>query len=125
MAALVALVSLCTYYSTSSENPVTGEKQRVGGITPKQEIAFGLRAAPQMAAEFGGLDPDRAKQEAVKQMGRAIVAKSDARKSAETNNTAVRARLSAALIAFFHRSPGWICLSDHASICFVRSNGFR
>ena len=81
MAALVALVSLCTYYSTSSENPVTGEKQRVGGITPKQEIAFGLRSAPQMAAEFGGLDPDRAKQEAVKQMGRAIVAKSDARKS--------------------------------------------
>jgi predicted Zn-dependent protease len=77
----VALVSLCTYYTNTSPNPVTGENQHVAGITPEQEVAFGLRAAPQMAAEFGGLDPDPAKQDAVKRMGQEIVAESAAGKS--------------------------------------------
>ncbi len=81
LAGLVAIVSLCTYYSSSSLNPVTGEVQRVGGITPEQEIAFGIRAAPQMAAEFGGLDPDSRKQTLVKQVGQEIVRESEASKS--------------------------------------------
>lgn len=81
IAALIALVSLCTYYSATSPNPVTGEKQRVGGITPEQEIAFGLRAAPEVAAQFGGLDPDQRKQEVVKSMGQAMVRQSGASKS--------------------------------------------
>jgi hypothetical protein len=34
-------------------------------LTPDQEVALGLQAAPQMAAEFGGLHPDPAVQDYV------------------------------------------------------------
>jgi predicted Zn-dependent protease len=71
--ALVLVVgSLITYFSNSSDNPITGETQRVS-MTPEQEIALGLQAAPQMAQQFGGLDPDPQKQALVDQIGEQIV----------------------------------------------------
>ena len=77
MAGAIALVSLISYLGTKQDNPVTGETQYIG-ITPQQEIALGLEAAPQMAAEFGGLDPDQQSQAVVDQIGNEVVQGSSA-----------------------------------------------
>ena len=52
----IALFSVISYFGTRTTNPVTGEVQYVD-LTPDQEIAMGLQAAPQMAAQHGGLHP--------------------------------------------------------------------
>jgi predicted Zn-dependent protease len=57
IALVVAAFSLISYFGSSAFNPVTEETQFVS-ITPEQEIALGLQAAPEMAREFGGLDPN-------------------------------------------------------------------
>ncbi len=72
MAAVVVAISLITYFSSQSVNPVTNEVQHVS-MSPDQEIAMGLQAAPEMAAEFGGLDPSAADQQRVEQIGQHIV----------------------------------------------------
>lgn len=72
MAAAIALFSLISYFGSRQDNPVTGETQYIG-ITVDQEIALGLQAAPQMAAEFGGLDPDEQGQSIVDRIGNSIV----------------------------------------------------
>ena len=77
MAGLIALVSLISYFGSRQDNPVTGETQYIG-ITVEQEIALGLQAAPQMAAEFGGLDPDQQAQAVVDQVGNHLVQSSPA-----------------------------------------------
>lgn len=76
-AALIAGVSLFSYFSSRQDNPVTGETQYID-ITVDQEIALGLQAAPQMAAEFDGLDASEADQAIVDDVGNAIVASSPA-----------------------------------------------
>jgi predicted Zn-dependent protease len=78
MAGIIALVSLISYFGSRQDNPVTGETQYIG-ITVEQEIALGLQAAPQMAQEFGGLDPDQQSQAIVDQVGNQIVQSSAAR----------------------------------------------
>jgi predicted Zn-dependent protease len=77
MAGVVVLVSLISYFGSRQDNPVTGETQYIG-ITVEQEIALGLQAAPQMAAEFGGLDPDQQAQAVVDEVGNQIVQSSPA-----------------------------------------------
>lgn len=77
MAGAIALFSLISYFGSRQDNPVTGETQYIG-ITVEQEIALGLQAAPQMAAEFGGLDPDQSAQAIVDQIGNQIVQSSAA-----------------------------------------------
>ena len=57
-AAIIAIMSLVSYFGSRQDNRVTGETQYIG-ITVEQEIALGLQAAPQMAQEFGGLAPVR------------------------------------------------------------------
>ena len=74
----VALFSFFSYLSTRSTNPVTGETQFVD-LTPDQEIAMGLQAAPQMAQQYGGLHPDQNAQAFVDEVGQRIVASSAAR----------------------------------------------
>lgn len=66
-ALIMAAVAILSYYSKSSVNPITGEVQRVS-ITPEQEMAMGLQSAPEMAQQFGGLYPDQAAQNYVKQV---------------------------------------------------------
>ena len=51
-------------------------------ITVEQETAMGLQAAPQMAAEFGGLDPDSQAQGLVDEIGSHIVQSSPAGQTA-------------------------------------------
>lgn len=61
MALAIAAFSLLSYCSSRSYNPVTDETQYVG-ISPEQEIALGLQAAPEMIQEFGGTDADQQAQ---------------------------------------------------------------
>ena len=75
-----AVISLVSYYSSSSINPVTGEKQRIG-ISVEEETALGLHAAPQMAAQFGGLSKNQQASALVKKIGHQIVEQSPAGKS--------------------------------------------
>jgi len=72
IAGIIALASVIAYFGRSAINPVTGQKQRVA-MTTDQEIALGLQAAPQMEQQFGGPDPDPARQAVVDRIGQRIV----------------------------------------------------
>ena len=61
MALALAAFALFSYFGSKEFNPVLQEDQYVG-ITPEQEIALGLQAAPEMAAQFGGVHPDACAQ---------------------------------------------------------------
>jgi beta-barrel assembly-enhancing protease len=81
IALLIAAVSILGYLGRTAINPVTGQKQRVA-LTTQQEIAMGLQSAPEMARQFGGLDPDDRKQALAKRVGQRIV--SEIPKAADT-----------------------------------------
>jgi len=81
LAAVIALVALISYFGSTSINPLTGEKQRVA-MTPEQEVAIGLKAAPQMAAQMGGLSQNPKARELVQRVGARLVRESFAGKSA-------------------------------------------
>ena len=72
MAAAIAIFSLISYFGATQNNPITGETQHVS-ITPEQEIALGLQAAPQMEQEFGGEDPNTQDQAIVDQIGNNVL----------------------------------------------------
>ena len=72
VAFIIVAVSVVTYLSTSEENPLTGEVQRVG-LTPAQEVALGIKAAPPLIQQFGGADNDRYAQLKVKTIGSILV----------------------------------------------------
>ena len=80
IAAVIALMAVFTYYSSTSENPLTGEKQRVA-MSPEQEIALGYKSAPEMAAQMGGISQNEKARALVKQVGEGLVARSFAAKS--------------------------------------------
>jgi beta-barrel assembly-enhancing protease len=77
MAAAIAIFSIISYFGTTQNNPITGETQHIG-ITPDQEIALGLQAAPEMEAEFGGEDANANDQAIVDQIGNNILQSSSA-----------------------------------------------
>jgi beta-barrel assembly-enhancing protease len=81
IALVVAVISVLGYFGSSVFNPITQEKQHVGDITPEQEVALGLQAAPEMAQQFGGLDPDPKAQARVDRVGQRLVSRSAAGKS--------------------------------------------
>jgi beta-barrel assembly-enhancing protease len=72
IAGVIALVSVIAYLGRTAINPVTGQKQHIS-LTVDQEIALGLQSAPEMAREFGGLDPDPNRQAVVQGIGKRIV----------------------------------------------------
>src|SRR5688500_19558528 len=80
IAFVIAIMAIVTYFSSTTENPITGEKQRVA-MTPDQEIALGYKSAPQMAAQMGGLSQNEKAKALVKQLGEKLVAQSFAAKS--------------------------------------------
>ena len=61
---IVAAVSIIGYLSSEQYNPVTEEDQ---------EIAIGLQAAPEMTAQFGGLDRSTEAQQLVDEVGQHLV----------------------------------------------------
>jgi predicted Zn-dependent protease len=80
MAAAIALFSIISYFGSKQDNPITGETQYIN-ITPEQEIALGLQAAPQMAAEFGGEDENANDQAIVDEIGNRLLQNSPAGRS--------------------------------------------
>jgi beta-barrel assembly-enhancing protease len=80
LAIIFALFVGGSYFLKTSENPITGETQRVA-LTPEQEIALGRQSAPQMAAQFGGLSRNEKAIALVKTVGARVVARSVAAKS--------------------------------------------
>lgn len=78
IALVVAAVSVIGYLGSKSYNPITEEDQFVG-ITPEQEIALGLQAAPEMTREYGGLDPDSEAQALVDDVCARLIQNSEAR----------------------------------------------
>lgn len=83
IAAIIAVISLITYFASSSDNPITGETQHVGNITHEQEVALGLQAAPEMAAQFGGISSDAQASQLVNDVCARLVSRSDAQQAAE------------------------------------------
>jgi predicted Zn-dependent protease len=80
IALVIAIIGVVGYFSKKSVNPVTGETQYVN-LNPKQEIALGLEAAPQMAQQMGGEVPQSDPRAAlVREVGTHIVQSSDAGK---------------------------------------------
>lgn len=75
--AIFAAFALFSYQCSTEFNPVTGEEQHIA-MTPEQEIALGLQAAPEMAAQHGGLSPDLRERQRVARIGERIVAASAA-----------------------------------------------
>jgi predicted Zn-dependent protease len=79
IAVAIALFGIISYYSTTSENPVTGEKQHIK-LKPEEEVALGRNLAPQMAAQMGGLSSSPLREK-VKEVGARLVARSSAAKT--------------------------------------------
>ncbi len=73
----IAVFALISYFGSKEYNPVTQEDQYVG-ITPDQEIALGLQAAPEMEAQFGGVHPDSSAQQFLDSVCRKLINESDA-----------------------------------------------
>lgn len=80
IALVMVIFGLVAYFSATQENPITGETQRVS-LSPDQEVALGLEAAPVMAREMGGLHPDGQVRAYVGEVGNRVVAQSTAKTS--------------------------------------------
>lgn len=72
-----ALVQRC---NNQEANPYTGRIQNID-MSTEQEIAIGLQAAPEIAAQFGGLYPDDRLQTLVDAVGNRLVQRSIARET--------------------------------------------
>ncbi|MBT2559064.1 M48 family metalloprotease [Hymenobacter sp. ISL-91] len=72
LALLMAAFAFIPYYCNTQKNEVTGEVQHVD-MSAEQEIALGLQAAPEMAAQYGGLHPDQQARAAVERIGQKLV----------------------------------------------------
>ncbi len=77
---LIALFAIGSYFFKTSENPITGESQRIA-MTAEQEIALGARTAPEMAAQMGGISRNEKATQAIKAIGARLVAGSIAAKA--------------------------------------------
>jgi beta-barrel assembly-enhancing protease len=80
IAALIAIGSLVTYFGSTTDNPLTGEKQRVA-LRPEQEIALGMKSAPELAAQMGGLSRNEQARALVQRIGAKLASESFAAKS--------------------------------------------
>jgi predicted Zn-dependent protease len=79
IALVIAAFGFISYCSTTSDNPITGEKQRVR-MTPEEEVALGRQLAPRMAAQMGGVLKGPS-AERVERIGQRIVERSSAAKT--------------------------------------------
>lgn len=80
IALLIAGFSIFSYLASTSYNPITEKKQHLD-MTPGQEIALGMQSTPSMEREYGGLSNDAAASANVSEVGRDIVAKTEAGKT--------------------------------------------
>ncbi len=80
IALVIAAFSLISYFSSTTHNPITGEKQHIS-MSEDEEIAMGLQAAPEMANQFGGLSRNADASRLVAQIGNEVVQQSIAKTS--------------------------------------------
>ena len=80
MGIMVAIFSLFSYFGSKEYNPVTGENQYIS-MTPRQEIALGMRAAPEMIRQYGGLYPGQKHQDYIDKVGNRLVRGSTAKET--------------------------------------------
>ncbi len=76
-AGIVALIAVIGYCGNKEENPVTGEEQRIA-LSADQEVALGLQAAPRLARQYGGPEPDGRAQARLDLVGERLVARTEA-----------------------------------------------
>lgn len=76
----MALVAVVGYYGIRGSSPALPHLRPVR-ITPQQEIAIGLQAAPAMAQRYGGLSTDRQARQRVDRLCHDLVEKTEARRS--------------------------------------------
>ncbi|HEY4596612.1 MAG TPA: M48 family metalloprotease [Thermoanaerobaculia bacterium] len=77
----MALLAVVGYYGIRGYNPALPAVIRLVRITPQQEIAIGLQAAPAMAQRYGGLSADRQALQRVDRVCHDLVEKTEARRS--------------------------------------------
>lgn len=77
---VIILFAVVKYCSSSETNPYTGKKQHIS-ISPDEEVALGLRSAPVMAEQYGGLFPDSKAQALVDAVGGKLVSNTVARET--------------------------------------------
>src|SRR2546425_9729064 len=75
VALVIVIVSLVTYFGSTTQNPITGETQRVA-LKPEEEIALGLKSAPEMAAQMGGLSRKPEARALVQRVGQKLAQES-------------------------------------------------
>ena len=80
IALVIAAFSLISYFSSTTQNPITGEKQHIS-MSEEEEIAMGLQSAPEMANQFGGLSRNAEARALVEQIGGEVVQQSVAKTS--------------------------------------------
>ena len=78
---IMALVAVVGYYGIRGYNPALPGVIRPVRITPQQEIAIGLQAAPAMAQRYGGLSADPQARQRVDRICHDLVEKTEARRS--------------------------------------------
>jgi beta-barrel assembly-enhancing protease len=76
----MAFVAILGYYGIRGYGPAATVIQRAR-ITPQQEIAIGLQAAPAMAQRYGGLSSDPQVRQRVDRVCHDLVEKTEARRS--------------------------------------------
>jgi predicted Zn-dependent protease len=72
IALFFVVAGLFNYFGSTSENPITGEQQRIQ-LSPQQEVVLGQQGRDNMLAEFGGLYPDQQLQNYIDQVGQRVV----------------------------------------------------
>jgi predicted Zn-dependent protease len=80
IALVLIVVAVAGYFMKTKEvqNPYTGKSQRIAILDERQEVALGLRSAPQMIQQSGGLEPNQTLQERVEALGQKLVGASEA-----------------------------------------------
>ncbi|MFL6193796.1 MAG: M48 family metalloprotease [Thermoanaerobaculia bacterium] len=76
----MALVAVAGYYGARSYNPAFSEARRLE-VTPGQEMALGLQAAPALAGRFGGLSADQGAQQRVDRVCEDLIGKTSVKDS--------------------------------------------
>ncbi len=74
---LFAIFGLFNYFGNVSQNPVTGEAQRVG-LSVEQEIVLGKQGRQEVTQQLGGLYPNEAVQNYIDRIGQEVVQQSGA-----------------------------------------------
>lgn len=79
IAAILVVFAFVSYYGRpGDENQITGESQRVAFSDEADEVRMGLQALPEMAAQFGGEDPNPRDRSRVTQVGDQLLQALDA-----------------------------------------------